>query len=502
MVRMDLGESAEAFEDRCRVLLSEAGELDRFCSVDGSLGPADEAIVERCLETIALAAEHGVDTRHAELASRLAEALSIRGEPLRGDSVLEKAQSCLSEAANFELAAQVGLKLFDSKWGRGFGPEQLEGHLQETLDQARQVGGSVYASLLLRYSYLCKSSNHREVALRHYEEARDVFRSIGDHRGVAHAADNLGGVWRDLGRPDNAETHLRQALQIWEAVGDPTDIAFARFRLAWGLGSSSSAYHARRASEALALLADARKQYAEAENLGMMAECDMQAAMCIAADPERGSDEAIPFFERAATLFDAVGAEASLWKTQVNLATEHSRRGDIDRAMGIWESVAESAEEFGDDFFEGVTRILMVRQLLKRGYVDVGSRMLDDVAEVLETSDVKEWRAQYWLARAESFQRMNQLRPTKEAAAAALAELSETVLPEEYAAVLEVLAWCDDGDGKPDKAGRRRGEALALYTNIGESEDAHRLAAAIVPPPPKDAKEGPDLPPLSTGVYL
>ena len=145
---------------------------------------------------------------------------------------------------------------------------------------------------------------------------------------------------------------------------------------------------------------------------------------------------------------------------------------------------------------------MMVRQLLKRGYVDVGSRMLDDVAEVLETSDVKEWRAQYWLARAESFQRMNQLRPTKEAAAAALAELSETVLPEEYAAVLEVLAWCDDGDGKPDKAGRRRGEALALYTNIGESKDARRLAAAIVPPPPTDVKEGPDLPPLSTGVYL
>ena len=499
---MDSGESAEAFEDRCQVLLSEAGELDRFCSVDGSLGQADEAIVERCLETITLAAEHGVDTRHAELAFRLAEALSVRGEPLRGDAVLEKAQSCLSEAENFELAAQVGLKLFDSKWDRGFGPEQLEGHLQETVDQARQVGGSVYAALLLRYSYLCKSTNRRDLALRHYEEARDVFRSIGDHRGVAHTADNLGGVWRDLGRPDNAETHLRQALQIWEAVGDPTDIAFARFRLAWGLGSSSSAYLTPRASEALALLADARKQYAEEEKLGMMAECDMQAAMWIAADPERGSDEAIPFFERAATLFDAVGAEASLLKAQANLATEHSRRGDIDRAMGIWESVVERAEELGDEFHEGVATILLVRQLLKSGYVEESLRMLNGVAEVLETSDVKEWRAQYWLARAELFQKMNQLRPTKEAAAAALAELSETVLPEEYAAVLEVLAWCDDGDGKPDKAGRRRGEALALYTNIGESKDARRLAAAIVPPPPTDAKEEPDLPSLSTGVYL
>lgn len=493
-------EGDETFEELCRVLLSEEGELDRLCLKGSSLEGADEPIIERCQEAIFFAASHGMDTRHAELSVRLAETLSSCGQPERGEAVLESAQRVLSESGNNELAAGIGQVLFDSRYKAGCPLEELEGPLLEALAQARQVGGNVYACLLLRYSVYLKQTNQREAAVKQCEEARDVFRSIGDHRGVAIASSDLGGAWHDLGRSDLAEFHLRKALEIWWAVGDPMSIALAQFRLAWGLGSGSSAQLAHRASEALDLLGDARKQYAEDENLEMMAECDMQAALLIAT--QDGPEKAIPIFERSATLFDSVGSETGLLKARANLAIVHSRRGDVRRAMSIWESVIEQAEKIGDEFYEGVATILLVRELLKCGYVDEGSQMLDHVAEVLEPSDVKEWRAQYWLARAESFQKMKQLRPTREAALKALSELRDTVLHEEHAAVLEVLAWCDESDGKADKAGRLRGEALALYTNIGEREDAHRLAAAIVPPPPSDDDEEPPLPPLSTGVYL
>lgn len=490
----------DAFHESRRLLLTDGQGLDLLFSSNGPLTNTEEEVVEECYMAIRHAKEYNADGYQADLIFKLAGVFFRRGESQKGDLLLEETQNGFFEAGNFELAAEAGLNLFDWRQETGISGEDLEKHLQKTLTQAAQTGGRIHAALLLRCGDLYVSTNRRKSAVDYYKDAREIFRSFADHRGVAHALVCLGGVLQDLGRSDDAVMQYRESLEICVAVGDASEIAFAKFRLARGLGSSSSAYQSHRVSEALNLLTEANAEFKEEENLKMMAECDSQAAMLLAA--KDGPSKAIPIFERAATLFNAVGAEESLLTAQANLATEYWRIGDVSRAENVWKVVIENAEKFGNQFSEAVATISMVRKLIKTGRLDESARMLDGVAEIA-ISDVPVWRAQYWLARAELFQGYKSLVQTKEAVREAYAALNETMLPEEHAEVLEILAWCADADGETEKAGRLRGEALALYTKSGEIDDAYRVATEIKPAAPtENRQEEEDSIPLYTGVYL
>jgi len=56
-------------------------------------------------------------------------------------------------------------------------------------------------------------------ALKHFQQASDVFEKIGDHWNTAISLDNMGVAYYDLGKRATALRNLRKALKLFNRVG-------------------------------------------------------------------------------------------------------------------------------------------------------------------------------------------------------------------------------------------------------------------------------------------
>lgn len=333
------------------------------------------------------------------------------------------------------------------------------------------------ATSLLEKGEIEGATGNREAALSCFVTARDMARRARNPWQVAKADDRIAAAHWELGRVEVAERHLRDALAIWEADGDPGELAWARYRLAWCIANDVRTND--RANETLNLLDRARATAQANGNLRLVADCDHQAS---AVFEDRGEFErAVSLLRSAATVYDALGEDDLVATARVNLAEKLILLGFRLDGEELLRGVVAS-QTAGSNARTGAASRL-ARCLVRSNRSDEALRVLDDVDQLVDHDNRLE-ATRYLLARAATYNALNMVQATEEAAKHALANLEGTDLPTLHAEALEFLARCADFHGDRARAEALLGQAVALFLVSGDEQRARELAGEIAPPPP------------------
>ncbi len=162
------------------------------------------------------------------------------------------------------------------------------------------------------------------------------------HRSLARAA-----VW--LGDPDTAQSHLQQALERYEEVGDLFGLAHTHRTLAWSLGRQgerrAAAGHARRAVQLHLTAGDPAGQGLSLNALGWqhahLGDYDLAARYCI----------------EAIRLLDDAGDRSGLGHAHDSLGYVQHRRNDRAGAVVHYRHAIRLFRETGDRYNEADTLI-------------------------------------------------------------------------------------------------------------------------------------------------
>ena len=103
---------------------------------------------------------------------------------------------------------------------RGRAPQRLavlsRGLRQAQAANERRTEGTLINNIGLVYDDL----GRKEEALDHYQQALAIRREVGDRGGEGTTFNNIGSVYNSLGRKQEALDHYQQALAIYREVGD------------------------------------------------------------------------------------------------------------------------------------------------------------------------------------------------------------------------------------------------------------------------------------------
>jgi tetratricopeptide (TPR) repeat protein len=110
---------------------------------------------------------------------------------------------------------------------------EARARFEESLDIFRELGdtrGIGWA--LVDLGYLARYEGDQAAARSRIEESLGLLRRAGDTEGMAAALGHLGLIARDQGDADGAERHLDQSLALWRQLGDQVGIGWALAGLA------------------------------------------------------------------------------------------------------------------------------------------------------------------------------------------------------------------------------------------------------------------------------
>lgn len=341
-------------------------------------------------------------------------------------------------------------------------------------------------------------SGDRESSIEHFSSAREAARSIPRADLVARAEDRLAAAEWELGRLRNAERHLRTALDIALAIGEPEGIGYAKFRLGWKIADDLGSSDSRR-DEALELLSASKSHAQENDDLSTVAACDEKAAWVMGDRGEYG--RAIGLLSAAISVFEAIGESHNALIARANLARYREDSGDFDGCIRGLRSVIRDANEINDSYLLATCSTRLAKRLLKIGEEKEACDLLDQCESFFESNDNKIEGVRFLLVRASAYNHLGLLEATRETAQLVLDSLERTALPSFHAEALEYLADCALADGDKTKAESLFGQSVALYLIDDELEEAMRVANRILPSPGEKISEL--VPPkLQTGLYL
>lgn len=179
---------------------------------------------------------------------------------------------------------------------RGRLPE-AERSLGEALELARELDDSLMAA---RASNNLASVAHLgerpELALSLYRSALISYQRLGDRRGMAETHHNLGLVFRHMGRPQDAQVTVEQAVRLADATGDDSLRALAltgQAELHLQLGEVARARQDATVAHQLAVASSDELGGAEAgrlQALAALAEGDLPFALSAAESARRTSE--------------------------------------------------------------------------------------------------------------------------------------------------------------------------------------------------------------------
>jgi len=288
-----------------------------FAATVGSLSPQGEAL----LGFLSLMNEDVITPRDLDLElgtsmavkDGLRELLRLRLLEMTEDGSLR-----MHSAVRRFAREQLGEEGLDALANR-LVPSHLNSKVLEKLRQ-EAIGEPVVGQL----------SDHIEAQ----EYALRVAAGSGDRVGEATALGNLGALYGDRGRFEDARAAFQAALDAWESIDDQSGAARIRLNLgniahAQGQLGDAEAYY-RRALEVLATTHDADVRGAASILLGdVLAATDREA--------------------EAAVLYDEIHRSASTGSDLANQALGRTARlaehdGDFDRARALYESALEGGE--------------------------------------------------------------------------------------------------------------------------------------------------------------
>ncbi|MEQ1892513.1 MAG: tetratricopeptide repeat protein [Planctomycetota bacterium] len=287
------------------------------------------AVVERTREALALLGSFPSPASEAEARIALSQALQAQGdypgaleEARRAESLARKLSRDELLAAAFQQTGWVELRMADFK--------AAQAHAEQARELLAPHGNSdALVRTLTLLGAIRQSGDDPEGALERYLEALAMGQEMGDELAVARSQNNVGLVYWDLLRYEEALASLHEALAVHERLGPRSNLANTL------------------------------------NNVGL-----------ILIELERPA-EAVPYLERALVLDEQAGHLYGQAKDLSNLGGAHEQLLDSAKALACHERALALREEIGDK--EGIvrTRGALARMRLARGEAPLALPMVE-----------------------------------------------------------------------------------------------------------------------------
>jgi DNA-binding SARP family transcriptional activator/tetratricopeptide (TPR) repeat protein len=226
---------------------------------------------------------------------------------------------------------------FLSRWGH------REDHVasQRAAIEAAQRQGNLVAQARSHcgYSTACAKLHRYDEAHSHLRHALDLYEALGDHAGQAFAYYQMGWLSNLQGRHDQALRHARQALRLYRAAGHPVGVARTLNSLGWDHALCGDYERARPRCEqalvALRRLGDHHFEAGASDSLGYIYH-------------HLGNyGRAVEHYRHAVELFRDVGDRYYQADALNHLGDSHHAAGDLDAARAAWRRALDIFDELG-----------------------------------------------------------------------------------------------------------------------------------------------------------
>ncbi|MEU8390851.1 BTAD domain-containing putative transcriptional regulator [Micromonospora sp. NPDC048843] len=201
-------------------------------------------------------------------------------------------------------------------------------------DQAGQ--GHAHRSLGLA----CSRLRRYDEADDHLRRALDLFTEVGDDAGRAHTCLNLGQLAERQGQHQQALRHSRRALTLFRGTGNRAGQGYTLNAVGWQEALLGNYQHALEScGEALRMLQEVDDVQGQADTWDSLGHAHHQLG-----DDRR----AIACYEHALELFTQVNDRYAEASTYVNLGGSHRALGDLGATRGAWRRALTILDELGD----------------------------------------------------------------------------------------------------------------------------------------------------------
>ncbi|MCG5443379.1 tetratricopeptide repeat protein [Micromonospora sp. NIE79] len=201
-------------------------------------------------------------------------------------------------------------------------------------DQAGQ--GHAHRSLGLA----CSRLRRYDEADDHLRRALDLFTDVGDDAGRAHTCLNLGQLAERQGQHQQALRHSRQALALFRGTGNRAGQGYTLNAVGWQEALLGNYHHALEScGEALRMLQEVDDVQGQADTWDSLGHAHHQLG-----DDRR----AIACYEHALDLFTQVNDRYAEAGTYVNLGGSHRALGDLAATRSAWRRALTILDELGD----------------------------------------------------------------------------------------------------------------------------------------------------------
>ena len=206
--------------------------------------------------------------------------------------------------------------------------------LAEGLNDRRTVAHHYFQA-----SLIAERTGHWVLARSYAERAKAQYEELADQQNVGKLLNNLGGLNFQLGKPQEAIRHLKDAYRVLLDVGSEADAGYVVSSLAQvHLRTGDSKVAEEQARHALELLGDRVDVLDEIGNA--------QLVLGRALLEQERLDEAEEMFKSAEASFEqlsSVSHRAAAWVAQGDLAV---RRGEDRHAAHLYRRAAEALQDF------------------------------------------------------------------------------------------------------------------------------------------------------------
>jgi tetratricopeptide (TPR) repeat protein len=163
-----------------------------------------------------------------------------------------------------------------------------------------------------------------DLALKELKKGLDMRKELGDRRSIALSLNNIGLVWMDHGRPLNAKEALEAALAIRREIQDPVGVAESLTTLG-ALSIDQNQF-----DSALAYFREAHQVSVEIGERTRIAECLTHIGETLQRLGQ--GDEAVATLEQAVILCEELGDKLQLAEAKRGLAKSYLLRGELKKA--------------------------------------------------------------------------------------------------------------------------------------------------------------------------
>lgn len=220
-------------------------------------------------------------------------------------------------------------------------PEIASKHAKEALDLAKKSG----AEAVTAESYhLCSvtewTSGHLEEALDYCRKSLQLWRKLGDDRGLGRAFNNLGNIHKDLGNYSKALQFHLKSLELKEQTEDTKGIALSHLNI----GNTHKDQNN---------LKKAETHYLKSLEIFNSLDSKLNTAMCynnigIVKTMQKDFDSALEYHTRALKVRLSLNDTRGLLNSYGNLGSVYDKKKSFDKALVYVTKALFLAEKMGD----------------------------------------------------------------------------------------------------------------------------------------------------------